>query len=193
MVIEISDNSIDLSGIDEHTIRNLKLVKAGGVTKSSHGDIIIIIEQAAHMPDGKTIISCGQLEHFKVQVEEKSKAITGRTPCITTLEGYKIPMATKRGLPYISLRPFTEEEGKTLVRVTLTSPAAWDPSVLDGKVSDDWYKKPVEESQYAKEMPLDAEGNLKKTAEDDESSDPENDEPEKVTRDDIKAFYADMV
>ena len=94
-VIEISDNSIDLSGIDDHTIRNLKLVKAGGVTKSSHGDIIIIIEQAAHMPDGKTIISCGQLEHFKVQVEEKSKTITGRTPCITTLEGYKIPMATK--------------------------------------------------------------------------------------------------
>ena len=56
-VIEISDNSIDLSGIDDQTIRNLKLVKAGGVTKSSHGDIIIVIKQAAHMPDGKTIIS----------------------------------------------------------------------------------------------------------------------------------------
>ena len=65
--------------------------------------------------------------------------------------------------------------------------------MLNGKVSDDWYKKPVEESQYAKEMPLDAEGNLKKTAEDDESSDPENEESEKVTRDDVKAFYADMV
>jgi len=79
-VIEMSENTIDLSGIDDHTIRNLPLVKAGGVTKSSHGDIIIVIEQAAHMPEGKTIISCGQLEHFKVKVEEKSKAVTGITP-----------------------------------------------------------------------------------------------------------------
>ena len=192
-IIETSENSIDLSGIDDHTIRNLKIVKAGGVTKSSHGDIIIVIEQAAHMPDGKTIISCGQLEHFKIQVEEKSKTITGKTPCITTLEGYKIPMATRRGLPYISLRTFTEEEGRTLPRVTLTSPMTWDPSVLDGKVDEDWYQKTNEESAYAKEMPFDAEGNLKKTPEDDDSSDHDDRESKELSREDIRVFYASMV
>jgi hypothetical protein len=57
------------------------------------------------MPDGRTILSTGQLEHFKVKVNESSKQVTGATPSITTLEGYVIPIATHRGLPYIKLRP----------------------------------------------------------------------------------------
>jgi pyrimidine operon attenuation protein/uracil phosphoribosyltransferase len=50
-------NTIDLSGIDDHTVRNLELVQAGGVTQTPQGDIIIIINQTAWMPDGRTIIS----------------------------------------------------------------------------------------------------------------------------------------
>jgi hypothetical protein len=54
-------NTIDLSGIDDHTVRNLELVQAGGTTQTPKGDIIIIINQSAWMPDGHTIISTGQL------------------------------------------------------------------------------------------------------------------------------------
>jgi hypothetical protein len=97
-------NTIDISGIDDHTVRNLELVQAGGVTQTPQGDIIIIIiNQTAWMPDGRTIISTGQLEHFKVQVDEHSKHVTGKTPRIITLEGYEIPISTQRGLPYIKL------------------------------------------------------------------------------------------
>jgi hypothetical protein len=72
-------NTIDLSGIDDHTVRNLELVQAGGVTQTPQGDIIIIINQTAWMPDGRTIISTGQLEHFKVRVDKRSKHVTGKT------------------------------------------------------------------------------------------------------------------
>jgi hypothetical protein len=97
-------NTIDLSGIDDHTVRNLELVQAGGVTQTPQGDIIIIIiNQTAWMPDGHTIISTGQLEHFKVRVDERSKHVTGKTPRIITLEGYEIPISTRQGLPYIKL------------------------------------------------------------------------------------------
>jgi hypothetical protein len=96
-------NTIDLSGIVDHTVRNLELVQAGGVTQTPQGDIIIIINQTAWMPDGRTIISTGQLEHFKVRVDERSKHVTGKTPRIITLDGYEIPISTRRGLPYIKL------------------------------------------------------------------------------------------
>ena len=48
------DRSIDLSGIDDHTVRNLPLVTAGGVVRSNRGDIILVMNQYAHMADGKT-------------------------------------------------------------------------------------------------------------------------------------------
>ena len=48
-IIERTSKSIDLSGIDDHTIRNLNLVTAGAVVKSSHGNIMVIIHQAADM------------------------------------------------------------------------------------------------------------------------------------------------
>jgi hypothetical protein len=54
--------------------------------------------QTAWMPDGSTFISTGQLEHFKVQVDERSKHVTGKTPGIISVEGYKIPIPTQLGL-----------------------------------------------------------------------------------------------
>ena len=86
--------TIDLSGIDDHTVRNLELVTAGGVTQTPQGDIILVVNQTAWMPDGRTILSTGQLEHFKIKVDERSKKVTGKTPSIITLEGYDIPIST---------------------------------------------------------------------------------------------------
>jgi hypothetical protein len=65
-VIRHTGQSIDLSRIDDHTVRNLLIVDAGGVTRTPQGDIILILHQTAHMPEGWTNISTGQLEHYKV-------------------------------------------------------------------------------------------------------------------------------
>lgn len=163
-VLEFTGQNIDLSGIDDHTVRNLKIAKMGGVTKSLRGDIIIIINQAAYMPEGRTILSTGQMEHYKTKVNEKSSRITGTTPSIVTLEGHEIPIAVKKGLPYVSLRPGTDEEWKTLPQVVLTSPHEWDPSILDCDVKEDWFSKAPEPSGYYQESAYDENGNLKQPA-----------------------------
>ena len=54
-----------LNGIDDHTVRDLPLICAGGVAQTQQGSVILIVNQGAHMPDGKTILSPGQMEHFK--------------------------------------------------------------------------------------------------------------------------------
>ena len=56
-VIETTLRTIDLSGIDDHTVRNLAIVTAGGVVKTDKGDVIVIVNQAADMTkDSRTIL-----------------------------------------------------------------------------------------------------------------------------------------
>ena len=86
-VIGYTGDTTDLSRIDDHTVRSIPLVQAGGVTKTPKGDVILIINQAAYMPDGRTILSTAQLEAFKNKVDERAQRVTGKTPSIVTLEG----------------------------------------------------------------------------------------------------------
>ena len=195
-LIEFTGQNADLSGIDDHTIRNLKIAKVGGVTKSSIGDIIVIINQAAYMPDGRTILSTGQLEYYKTKVNDKSKKITGKTPSIITLEKQEIPMETRKGLPYISLRPGTDEEWKTLPKVEITSPFEWDPTVLDCRVSDEWYKERPKIPLHPGESKHDEEGDLvppDPEEEEDLESDDEDRRLKTLNRGGIKTFLTKLV
>ena len=129
---ELDQGTIDMCGIDNHHIKGLKIVSVGGVVNSTFGEIIIILHQQARMPDGKTILSCGQMEHFKTIVVEKSPAVNnGIHPYIETNEGCKIPIKINNGLPYIKVRPYTDHEWERLPHIHLTEDKEWDPSVLD--------------------------------------------------------------
>ena len=91
------------------------------------------------------------MEWFKNSVDDRPKVVTGKTPTITTPSGHRIPIAIRKGLPYIKMRPYTDEEKKTLPQVVLTSPHPWDPTVLDSKVPDSWYSRPsAHDLHYAK-------------------------------------------
>ena len=50
---------------------------------------------------------------------------------ITTPSGFCIPMKITNGLPYIKMRPFTDEEWNTLPHIEMTSPEQWDPRKFD--------------------------------------------------------------
>ena len=79
--------NVDLSGVDDHTVRNLAIVTAGAVVKTQCGDIILKMNQYAYMHDAKTIHSCVQMEHFKTEVNEKAPTTGAEPPYIKTLEG----------------------------------------------------------------------------------------------------------
>jgi hypothetical protein len=161
-VIARTDRSIDLSGIDDHTVRNLTLVTAGGVAATPQGDIVLIVNQIADMTgDSRTILSAGQLEAFGCKVFEKSPRITQSTPYLVTPGGYRIPMSIRKGLPYIRMRPFGEKDWNDLPHVAITSPAEWNPAVLDADVSPRWYQEQPSDLLPSCNSPLTPSGELK--------------------------------
>lgn len=54
---------------------------------------------------------------------------------VQTIQGHIIPLNIQNGLPRFVLRPFTDDEWKTLPHVVMTSKAKWDPSVMDYAMS----------------------------------------------------------
>ena len=152
--------TINLNGIDDHTVANLPLVQSGGVVRTDRGHVILIIHQGAHMPDGKTILSPGQMEAFGWRVYDTPKHTSGVTPYCLSADGYRIPMSIRAGLPYISLRPFTDDEWRNLPHVVATSPAPWDPSCLDSLVEESWYSSQPE-STYLRDSDYDEYGEPK--------------------------------
>jgi len=61
-IIEKSDWTVDVRGIDNHQIVDIPIVTAGGVVKTQHGPAIVILHQYAYTGQGKTIHSSAQLE-----------------------------------------------------------------------------------------------------------------------------------
>jgi hypothetical protein len=135
-VISKTDRTIDVSGIDDHRMNDLRIVTAGGVVKSHLGDILVILHQYAHAPQGKTIHSCLQLEDFFTDVDDRSTMLKG-SQRLKTLDGYVIPLDFSQGLSYLPIRPFNDDEWNNLPHVVLTCDTDWDPSKYDNTLSTD--------------------------------------------------------
>ncbi|CAB9525513.1 Retrotransposon protein [Seminavis robusta] len=162
-VVHLYGRYIDLSGIDDHTVQNLQLATAAAYILTDHGPIIGLFHQGAIMSRGKTILSPGQLEHFGCDVHDKSRLSTGTDPYFVTPNGFRIPMAVKSGLPYVQLRPPTDDEldDSAIPHVDLTSPHVWDPSCLDSVPAADWFDQQNNDLYDDGESPLDPLGKLR--------------------------------
>ena len=139
-VIEYHDEGkvVDISGVDNHRVNNVRLATCGGVTTSQYGEVIVIGHQYARTGKGHSIHSSAQIEWFKNMVDDKSTKVGGRK-CIVTNDGYALPLDIINGLPYLPMRPYTDHEWETLPHVVLTSDVDWDPTVLDNITSDTDY------------------------------------------------------
>jgi hypothetical protein len=92
------------------------------------------MHQYAYTGKGKTIHSCGQLEWYKNDANNKSIKVPGSLQSIETNDGgyATIPINIKVSLPYVQIQPYTDEEWDTLLpHIILTSDVDWDPTVLD--------------------------------------------------------------
>jgi hypothetical protein len=100
------------------------------------------MHQYAYTGKGGTIHSSGQLEWCGNDVNDPSIKIDGGRQRLTTPDGYVIPIDVKRGLPYITMCPFTDKEFEQLPHVLWTSEDDWDSTSLDSVISDDpnWYE-----------------------------------------------------
>jgi hypothetical protein len=53
--------TVDVEGIDNHQITNIRIVTAGALVDTNRGPVILIMNQYAHAGKGKTIHSSGQM------------------------------------------------------------------------------------------------------------------------------------
>ena len=153
---------VDVTGIDNHEMPDLKVVDAMGRTMSHLGPIIVILCQYAYHGIGRTIHSCSQLEYHKNMVNDRSMK-AGGTQCIRTHDGYVIPLDIIAGLPYMKMFPPTQKEIDTLPHVYLTSRDEWKPSSMDCMLSDkdDWYQSVSQLTDGLIQTPFDEYGNYR--------------------------------
>ena len=143
-VIEVNDQPqryVNVEGIDGHVMERRRLVSAGAVAQSNRGPVILIMNQYAHSGKGHSIHSSPQLEWNGVDVDEKSARVGGKQRLVT-FDGFSIPINIRRGLPYIDMRPHTDQEWEELPHVLITDDAPWDPKSMDHEQGDDpaWYE-----------------------------------------------------
>ena len=131
-VIASTHRAVNVQGISEHQVTDLKIVTAGGVVQTQRGPVITTFNQYAHIGMGKTIHSSVQLEEFGLEVNEKSVRLPGGLQHIKMPDGYVLPIQIKDGLPYVALRPYTDDEWETLPHIHLTRDLDWDPAVFNG-------------------------------------------------------------
>jgi hypothetical protein len=121
-VIEVNNQPhpyVNVEGIDGPIMEWRRLVTAGAVTHSNHGPVILIMHQYAHSGKGHSIHSSPQLEWYSVDVDNKSARVGGKQRLVT-FDGFSIPINIRRGLPYIDMRPHTDQEWEELPHVLLT-------------------------------------------------------------------------
>ena len=193
-VIEKTMKTIDLSGIDDHTVKNLSIVTAGGVTRSSLGDIILIVHQAADMTrESKTILSVAQMENYGCKVYDQPPKVSHHTPYIQLPEGHRIPITFRKGLPYIKLRPFTDRDWKTIPHVYLTSPDEWDPTIVDSDVPDSWFDQQPKDSNVLRQSILSEDGILKDDMDDSDDEYFDASQHAAIDRKGIMIYLTDLI
>jgi hypothetical protein len=133
-VIETVPNaSADVTGITNNVARNLEIVLGAGLIKSNRGPIIGLFPQYAYLGKGKTIHSPVQLESFGLDVDDRPRLSSKRAgrQCITTPDGYKIPLKIRNGLPYMDMAYPDDDMMAKYPHVYFTADQEWDPSIVD--------------------------------------------------------------
>ena len=70
VIFEYENRTVDVTGIDNHELNALKIVDAVGKVTSQLGDVIVVLRQYAYHGTNRSIHSSGQMEHYKVKVDD---------------------------------------------------------------------------------------------------------------------------
>jgi hypothetical protein len=133
--------SVHITGMNNHQICDIPVGIVGAYVVSNRGPVICIFHEAAYTGRHQTILSAIQMEHYNIRVDDRS-INSGGGQQITTADGFNFPLSISNGLPYLKMRPYTNDEYKKLPHVIMTSDKEWDPRIFDNDVNpnDEAYK-----------------------------------------------------
>ena len=109
---------------------NIPIATVAGVATSNEGKVICVFHEAAYTGQHQSILSCIQMEHHGLDVDDKH-IMSGGSSSVATPEGIVFHLAFENGLPYLPLRPFTDSEWDTLPHIIMTPACVWDPRLFD--------------------------------------------------------------
>ena len=133
-VLEYTDQHADVTGIADHSVQNVPLATVAGLVKTTKGDAIVIMHQYAYYGKGTTVHSVGQMEHFGLEVDDRSARLPGHRQRIVTPDGWIIPLQCRDGLIRMPLKKPSDHELDSLPRIILTSDLEWNQSCLDNEI-----------------------------------------------------------
>ena len=141
LVMETSQNHVDVTGIDGKAIDGIPLGTAAGLVQTTTGPVILIMHNYALLGRGRTIHAVPQLLDMGNSVDSRSRKLKYNkgTQRIVTIDNHIIPLSIRNGLAYMDMTKPTEEQvyGDEIPQVFLTNEANWDPSVLDNELNLD--------------------------------------------------------
>lgn len=124
---------INITGVGDLSIPRLKIGNYASKVQLQDGrHVLMLFHEYGELPDGNN----GRTIHSKIQLADNGCTIDdnpellGGGQCITTLEGYKIPLDFHNGLPYIKMQ-YPDDEDLKLPTVSMTRGVPWDPSRYD--------------------------------------------------------------
>ena len=167
-VLSVVPNAhVDITGVTGSPITKLNLVQSASLVDTvDEGKIVLIMSQYAHQPDGKTIHSKSQLEHFGCFVHDSAKRAGGKQ-CVYTPEGYVIPLHVRNGLYYMDMAVPSDSDLDAFPHVFLTSDSPWNPEIVDEEFFFDPLTGPaltddplLSDLRRARDPRVDAYGNL---------------------------------
>ena len=132
-ILSRSSRKCTATGIDSHELQGHDVVQYAALVETNHGIVNWIMNEYACYRMGHTIHFSGQIEWFKISVDDRSVQVGGKQR-ICTIDGYAMPLTCRGGLMYLSIIGEPTDTDKDLERypaVHLTRPHEWDSSVLD--------------------------------------------------------------
>ena len=127
IVLEGSERFVDVHGIDNHKVNQLRIVTSQALVSTDQGDAIATFHQMALLGKGKSILSCIQMEAYGADINDRSRLLPGGKQRIL-VDGYQLPLKFHNGLPYLPCRKPTEDELESLPHIIMTSDIDWDPN-----------------------------------------------------------------
>jgi len=149
LVLEGSERFVDVYGIAGHKVNQLRIVTAQALVTTHKGDAIATFHQMALLGQGKSILSCLQMEAYGADINDRSRLLPGGKQRIL-IDGYQLPLEFQNGLPYLRCRKPTASELESLPHIIMTSDVDWDPSQYDSVIDglEEFYDPDVAHSEH---------------------------------------------
>jgi hypothetical protein len=77
LLLEGSERFLDVSGLADHKVSQLRIVTAQALIATHKGEAIATFHQMALLGKGKSILSCLQMEAFGADINDSSRMLPG--------------------------------------------------------------------------------------------------------------------